>query len=204
MASRLNMDADELADAGVDADAVIRTALLVSLDKRSTMPDWPAFEKTVLALRKSPVRQTRSDANNASINLPRELPEQFRQVVESVRQSVQTDLPKIRDPALTVRRLFTQTPAFAGRYFWREDALAEVERFERQVTAVWDKATGGHLDDSSLLTLFLRIAAGSSHATLLTPTTAASLIRKARKSGLDRELPRQYIRQHAPIAMQDD
>ena len=204
MASRLNMDADELADAGVDADAVIRTALLVSLDKRSTMPDWPAFEKTVLALRKSPVRQARSDANNASINLPRELPEQFRQVVESVRQSVQTDLPKIRDPALPVRRLFTQTPAFAGRYFWREDALAEVERFERQVSAVWDKATGGHLDDSSLLTLFLRIAAGSSHATLLTPTTAASLIRKARKSGLDRKLPCQFIRQHAPMAMQDD
>ena len=114
------------------------------------------------------------------------------------------DLPRMLDPALPVRRLFTQTPAFVGRYFWREDALAEVEHFERQNSAAWDKATGGHLDDSSLLTLFLRIAAGSSHATLLTNSTASSLIRKIRKSGLDRELPRQFIRAHAPPALQDD
>ena len=52
--------------------------------------------------------------------------------------------------------------------------------------------------------MFLRIAAGSSHTTLLTPATAASLVRKVRKSGLDPELPRQFIRQHAPVALQDD
>jgi hypothetical protein len=121
-----------------------------------------------------------------------------------MRQSVIADLPKLLDPALPVRRLLAQTPAFVGRYFWNEDALAEVDHFERQNSAVWDKATGGHLDDSSLLTLFLRIAVGNSHTTLMTKTAATSLIRKVRKSGLDRELPRQFIRQHAPAALQDD
>ena len=75
--------------------------------------------------------------------------------------------------------------------------------FERRNSAVWDKATGGHLEDSSLLTLFLRIAAHSSHATLLTKAAAASLIRKIQNTGLDRELPRAFIRQHAPHALQD-
>lgn len=204
MASRLNMDADELAEAGVDAEAVIRTALLASLGRHRTMPDWNAFEQWILALRTSQVGQSGSGSNNAAIHLPEELPEPFREVVQSVRQSVEADLPKMRDPALPVRRLFTQTPAFVGRYFWSEDALAQVEHFARQTSALWDKATGGHLDDSSLLTLFLRIAASSSHMTLLTPTTAASLVRKVRKSGLNPELPRHFIRQHAPLAMQDD
>lgn len=205
LAGELDLDADELAQAGVDAEAVIRTALLARLGKRSTMPDWPDFEKWVSALRKKYPPRSASGADFASaIQLPADLPGQFVEVVESVRQSVLADLPKMLDPALPIRRLFAQTPAFVGRYFWREDALAEVDHFERQNSAVWDKATGGHLDDSSLLTLFVRIAAGSSNSTLLTKTTAAGLIRKIRKSGLDRDMPRQFIRQHAPVALQDD
>lgn len=204
MASRLDMDVDELADAAVDAEAVIRTALLAGNSRRGTMPDWPAFEKWILAWRKKYAARSTTGAASASINLPRDLPEQFRDVVESVRQSVLADLPKMIDPALPVHRLFNQNPAFVGRYFWSEDGAAELERFEHQNSAIWNKATGGHLDDSSLLTLFLRIAAGKSHTTLLTQTTATNLIRSVRKSGLDRELPRQFIRQHAPMSMQDD
>lgn len=204
MAGQLNLGADELADAGVDAEAVIRTALLARLGKRSTMPDWPTFEKWVLALRKKVRQPAAIDAVAVAITLPGDLPTRFVQVVDSVRQSLVADLPKILDPALPIRRLFTQIPAFVGRYYWNEDALAEVEHFARRNAAAWDTATGGHLDDSSLLTLFLCIAAGSSHKTLLTKTTAASLIRKVQKSGLDRELPRQFIGQHAPPALQDD
>lgn len=204
MAGKLDLDADELDEAAGDAEAVIRTALLARLGNRSTMPDWPTFEKWLLAMRKKLPRHAATDAGDVSINLPKDLPGEYLSVVDSVRQTVLTDLPKLLDPALPLRRLVTQTPAFIGRYFWYEDALAEVDHFERQISAVWDKASGGHLDDSSLLTLFLRIAAGSSHATLMTTSTAASLVRKIQKSGIDRELPRQFIRQHAPPALQDD
>jgi len=199
MAAQLELDADELADAGVDAEAVIRTALLARLARRSAMPDWPMLEKWIAALRKKVPAPS-----DTAVTLPRDLPGEFFQAVESVRQSVVADLPRLLDPALPIRRLLTQTPAFVGRYFWNEDALADVEHFERQNSAVWDKATGGHHDDSSLLTLFLRIGAGSSHATLLTKAAATSLIRKMHKSGIDSELPRQFIRQHAPLALQDD
>ena len=203
MAEQLDLSADELAEAGVDAEAVVRTALLAHLARQRTMPDWPTFDKWVALLRKQYHRPGKGGAVAVPISLHKDLPREFLDVVEPIRQSVLADLSKLLDPALPIRRLFTQTPAFAGRYFWREDALAEVDHFERQNSAVWDKATGGHLEDSSLLTLFLRIAAHSSHATLLTQATAASLVRKIQKSGLDRELPRVFIRQHAPPALQD-
>ena len=126
---------------------------------------------------------------------------------------------------MPTRKLFDQTPAFMGRYFWVEDALAEVDDFDRAVSDAWRKATGGHGDDSSLLTLFLTIAAGTAPKTLLTEKAAASLIRKIRKNnkgngvssvsslgrdsqenpvGLNPELVRQYILANAPEQHQGD
>ena len=55
-----------------------------------------------------------------------------------------------------------------------------------------------------LLTLFLRIATQGSHTTLLTEKTAMSLLRKIQKSGLDADLPRQFVRRYAPMQHQAD
>lgn len=208
MAEQLELDASELEAAGTDAEAVIRTALLTRLCKRRTLPDWLGFEKMVLSLRKkfpgNTLANTPDLAANVPLALPKDLPAPWREVVQSVHASVVADLPRILDVSLPVRRLFTQTPAFMGRYFWCEDPLAELEHFERSNSAVWDKATGGHSDDSSLLTLFLRIATGGSHATLLSEKLASSLVKKIQKSGLDTELPRQFVVQHAPAQLQPD
>jgi hypothetical protein len=51
-AEKFGMDADELEDAGRDAEAVIRTALLMLATRQTELPDWVAFEKTIAALRK--------------------------------------------------------------------------------------------------------------------------------------------------------
>lgn len=213
MTEQLGMDETELEEAGMDAEAVIRTALLTLTTKSRKLPDWVAFEKMIVALRKK--------ASPPLIALPKNLPAQYQAVVDAVRQSVQADLPKLLDVTLPARKLFNQTPAFMGRYFWVEDALSEVDNYERDVSAareardqsqskVWAKATQGHSDDSSLLTLFLTIAAGSPPKTLLTEKSAASLIRKIRKAtesgkvGLQPDLATQYIREHAPLAYQND
>jgi hypothetical protein len=211
LADALGMDAAELEEAGKDAEAVIRTALLVLAAKRTEMPDWVAFDKLVGLLRKK--------AGNAiTIPMPKNLPPEHQSVVHAVRQTVQADLPKILDPSLPTRKLFDQTPAFVGRYFWVEDGLAEVDDFDRAASDAWNKATGGHGDDSSLLTLFLTIATGLAPKTLLTEKAAASLIRRIRKDskrngvggslekpkGLDPELARQYILAHAPEQHQGD
>jgi hypothetical protein len=200
-AEQLDMDADELEDAGRDAEAVIRTALLMLATRQSRFPDWVTFQKTIAALRK---KAAASKAANLSIPLPKGLPAEFKSVVDGVRKSLHADLPKILDSTLPARKLFDQTPAFMGRYFWLEDALSEVDDFDRAASASWNKATGGHTDDSSLLTLFLSIAAGSAHKTLLTPKTAATLVRKIRKSGMKPELVTPYILGNAPAEFQND
>jgi hypothetical protein len=198
MADQLGLHADDLEEAGCDAEAVIRTALLAAAAKHKEMPDWVAFQKNIATLRKP--------SANKAINLaaPKNLPAQFKAAVEQVRQSVEADLPKILDAKLTPQKLFNQTPTFVGRYFWVEDGLAEVDHYDRQTSAAWNKATGGHSDDSSLLTLFLCIATGSTGKTLLTEKTAATLIRKIRKSGLQPELATAFIQANAPAEHQDD
>jgi len=200
LADLLGLDADVLEEAGKDAEAVIRTALLTLASKRTDMPDWVAFEKMVGALRK----KYAADASTLVIAMPKNLPLQLKTVVDSVRQSVQTDLSKILDTKLAVRKLFDQTPAFMGRYFWLEDGLSEVDHFDRSASAAWTKATGGHSDDSSLLTLFLCVAAGSTPKTVLTEKSASALIRKIRKSALQPELANAFILKNAPDQHQDD
>jgi hypothetical protein len=212
LADALGMEATELEEAGKDAEAVIRTALLLSALKRIEMPDWVAFEKLVSALRKKygePKVTGKAGASPgpsdaaAQISIPKNLPAQFKPVVEALRQSVLADLPKILDASVPARKLFDQTPAFMGRYFWLEDGLSEVDHYDRATSQAWQKATGGNADDGSLLTLFLCLAAGSPPKTLLTEKSATTLVRKIRKTGLQPELARQYIAQHAPEQHQD-
>lgn len=198
MADQLGLHADDLEEAGCDAEAVIRTALLAAATKHKDIPDWVAFQKIIASLRKT------SATKAINLAAPKNLPAEFKAAVEQVRKSVETDLPKILDTAITCQKLFNQTPAFVGRYFWVEDGLSEVDHFDRQTSAAWTKATGGHSDDSSLLTLFLCIATGSTGKTLLTEKTAATLIRKIRKSGVQPELATAFIQANAPTEHQDD
>ena len=199
LAGELGMDADELDEAGKDAEAVIRTALLVLAVGRIEMPDWVAFEKMVVALRKKQGASPKA----LPVAVPKKLPAHLHGVVSLVRQSVLADAPKILDPALPVRQLFDRSPAFMGRYFWVEDALAEVDHHDRQASAAWNKVTGGNSDDGSLLTLLLCVAAGATPKTMLTEKGAATLVRKIWKSGFHPALALQYLLDHAPAQHQD-
>ena len=195
LAGELGLDATELQEAGTDAEAVIRTALLLAMAKRQDMPDWTGFAALISALRKA---HGTPKARPLEVALPAHLPAPFVPVVAALRESVQGDLAKILDATLSPRKLFDQTPSFLGRYFWLEGALSEVDHFDRAVSAAWHTATAGHQDDGSLLTLFLCVAAGASARTLLTEKSATALLRKIRKSGLQPPLASRYIAEHAP------
>ena len=214
LAAQLGMDAADLEEAGKDAEAVIRTALLALATGRTDMPDWVAFEKMIAMLRKKygagkavgqgKARSDSDEGSALSLRMPENLPENLRHVVDAVRESMKADVPNILDPALAPRQLFDQTPAFMGRYFWIEDGLSEVDHHDRLTSSAWTKATGGLSDDGSLLTLFLCIAAGASPKTLLTEKSASTLVRKIQKSGLDVALAHQYIVANAPAQCQQD
>jgi hypothetical protein len=196
-AEQFGLPADDLQDAEPDAEAVIRTALLLGMTRRKELPDWVAFEKLIAALRaKRPAPEL--------LKLPNDLPAEYQPVVESVRQSVIGDWPKLLDARLTPRTLFDQTPAFMGRYFWLEDGLSEVSQHDRNRSAAWDKLTQGHSDDGTVLTLCLCVAAGSAPKTLLSEKSAAALVRKIRKHGLKPALATDYLKAHAPEQHQDD
>lgn len=221
LADELGMDADELEEAGKDAEAVIRTALLALATGLKKMPDWPAFEKMVIALRKREATATKGSKSSGKpgkedalrarildkpldVSLPKGLPAEFEEVVETLRQSVLKDLPRIMDDAASPRQLFDRTPSFTGRYFWIEDAVAEINHHDRMASDAWNKVTGGHSDEGSLLTMLLCIAAGAPPKTLLTEKGAAALVRKIRTSGFNAELARQYLADHAPAQYQQD
>lgn len=215
LADHLGMDAADLEEADADAEAVIRTALLALATRRSEIPDWVAFEKMITALRKkhgaaqTPVKakntdQPGSQQSTLAIVLPKNLPNQLKPVVQTMHQSVLADLPKILDARVPARKLFDQTPAFMGRYFWVEDGLNEVAHHDRSASEAWHKAAKGHADENALLTLFLCVATRTAPKTLLTEKTAATLIRKIRKTGLDPDLARDYIQHHAPAPHQED
>ena len=197
LADAYGLSADELQDAEPDAEAVIRTALLVGMTRRKELPDWVSFEKMIATMRDKQRAAT-------ELRLQANLPEEFKAVVESVRQSVLKDWPKLLDVRLGARKLFDQTPAFMGRYFWLEDALSEVDHHDRNRSAAWEKLTQGHSDDGTVLTLCLCVAAGSPVKTLLSEKAAASLIRKLRKYGWQPPLARDYLSQHAPEHLQPD
>jgi hypothetical protein len=204
LAGTLGLEASDLEEAGKDAEAVIRTALLAHALRRSDMPDWVAFEKMVNALRRKYATADGAATKGFSLPLPKNLPPRLQPVVDGVRQSVLGDLPKILDATQSPRTLFDRTPAFLGRYFWREDGLSEVDHLDHRVSAAWHKATAGHDDDSSLLTLFLCLAASSPAKTVLTEKAAATLLRKIRKSGLDARLAQEFIVHQAPAQHQAD
>ena len=199
-AAQYELDIDALQEEGKDAEAVIRTALLLGLSKRTEMPDWPAFNQLITALRK----KYAAGVQLPPLALPKGLPAPLQPAVEALRQSVLADWPRIVDAATTPKKLFDQTPAFLGRYFWLDDALAEVDDYERSVSATWAKTTGGHEDEGSLLTLLLCVAAGSAPKTLLTEKAAGTLVRKIRKSGLQSDAAVAFVQCHAPTQFQAD
>ncbi len=200
LAGELGLDADDLEEAGADAEALIRTALLVMAAGRRRMPDWVAFDKMIAGLRK----KHSVDTLVSTISMPKNLPADLLPVLEAVRQSVLVDLPKILDVSQASRRLFNQTPAFMGRYFWLEDGLSEVDDHDRSASGAWDKLTGGNGDDGSLLTLFFCVSAHAAPKTLLTEKSAGTLIRKIQKAGFKPEAVNQYIANHAPAQYQGD
>ena len=226
LAEQLGLDEAALEEAHTHAEAVIRSALLALAAGRTEMPDWPAFEALVLALRKKyRAAKARAAAPDAKaglaslrmqavpLKLPAGLPAPFKEVVQSVMRSVRADLPQLLDSALAPRALLANDHGdhhapLLGRYFWLEDIASEMAHHERAVSLAWDRATGGNCDDGSLLTLFVCVAAGAAPKTLLTEKAAAALVRKMQKPGarpgFEPALARQYILGHAPLASQGD
>ena len=215
LADFYGLDDEELVEAGTDAEAVIRTSLLALTFKAKQLPDWTAFVRLIERLR-SHVAQ---HGVMPTLVLPTNLPIEYWLVLENVHASVVKDLPKLWDANLPVRKLFLQTPAFIGRYFWQENPLGDIDSYEREVddkhaarmqqsSETWQTITQGHSDDATLLTIFLCVATDTKPTALLTESAAKTVVRKIRKAvldgqaGADSAKVSQFLEEHAPPAYQ--
>lgn len=201
LAEQRGMDYDALLEEGPDAEAVIRTCLLMGMTRRSDMPDWVTFEKVVASLR---AKFGSKATELPKLLAPKGAPAQWAATLQTQRESIWNDWHKIVDSSVPVRKLFQNTPAFTGRYFWLEDGLAEVDEWERSISAAWTQATQGAEDEGSLMTVFVTLAAGNKPSTVLTEKQAATLVRKIRKNGLHAQVAADFIRSHAPPDFRDD
>ncbi|WP_201744875.1 hypothetical protein, partial [Escherichia coli] len=95
LAEQYDLDADELEAAGADADAVIRTGLLMQALAPQAMGlgEWPnaaAFEKLLTALRKKMATPT-------PLRLPPGVPAALREVMQVQCAAVLADIPRLLD-----------------------------------------------------------------------------------------------------------
>ncbi len=193
-AQKLGTARRELRDAQTDAEALIRTGLLMLSAGRSQLPNWGQFEGAVELLRK---RNAAGKPN--TLTLPAGLPLAFKPLVTDMLKSIiGDDLPKILDPEVKPRKLFLQSMGFMGRYYWLDEEIEDISNFDRAVSDQWIKLTQRHTDDSSLITLFLCITAGVTRKTIISEATAGSIVRKLRKNGLHPETASDFIRDYAP------
>ncbi len=184
----------ELLATDTDSEAVIRTALLCATAGRSLMPNWAQFETVVNQLRK------RAEGGKAvRLALPKGVPAEYQPVLQATLDSLQEhDLPKILDASAKPRKLFIQSLAFMGRYFWLDEGVDDISELDRAISDQWLKLTQRHTDDGSLITLFLCIATGSTRKTTLTEAAAATLVRKIRKGSYQPAQASDFIFEFAP------
>ena len=219
LAAQYDLDVDDLEEAGTDAEAVIRAALLwrAVAPRAGVWPTAPALEKVLTAQRK---KRGTGALPALKLHLPSSLPAKLHSAVEAEFAAVQADWPRWMDAAQPLRTLLRPLSRLRARYFFADDPLAEMEEYEQQLAVLteldegeaapqpasktWLRLTQGQTDEHALLTLLLCIAVGTPKKTLLTEKTAASLVRKIRKHGWQPALAAQFIAEHAPGAFQQD
>ncbi|MGQ0710770.1 MAG: hypothetical protein ACT4NV_13620 [Rhodoferax sp.] len=195
----LGLDDEDLQSSGHDADAVVRTALLALGARRKEYPDWRMFEKLAAFW----IKQLDAPAGHV-LKIPALLPADLQAVAQPLLDSVLADLRWARDSGQPLRRVFQQTSAFMGRYYWIEDGMAAVVDYDRAVSKEWARKVGDAQEESAVLTALVCMAVGSPPKPVLTEKAAAALVRKLRKSGWQPAQVSDFVRAHAPVAHRDD
>ncbi|MES2830474.1 MAG: hypothetical protein V4695_00590 [Pseudomonadota bacterium] len=182
----------------IDADAVIRTALLNRLEGSSGWPGLQEFAQRITVLHKR-ISKKSPDACKFPEALLVDVPEQHRAVAASIGRDIATqDLPYLADPKLA---LDAMVHMLEPRYFLRETGLEDIDEHDAIVSREWQQLTRGKEDPYSRLTLFVCLAAGIKPKTTLSLTEARALIRRVRQSGFDYTAVPMLINTSAPYSI---
>jgi hypothetical protein len=198
-AERLGVPADDIST--VASESIIRTALLLHLagGTAASLPNAAEFVGLLAQLRENGIAAKGRKSLAAVLKL---LPEAYKKVARRELHKLENDdLPRILDASQAINKLI---PKLEPLYFLRDFDLEEASQFSAGVSQDWQKITAGKVDDNSLLTIFLCLAADTPPRAALSKAAARTLIGKIRKAGLQRQPALAFIRAFAPYAMQDD
>ena len=198
-AEKLSMPASGITT--VSVESIIRTAMLVYLSGTTpvSIPNSAGLIGIFGAIRQKGIPAKGRKLLN---EIFRALPAASLAIAQRELKKVETeDLPRIRDATLPMRRLIQELEPL---YFLRDFGPEDASLFDAAVSEDWQRMTGGKTDDSSLLTIFVCLAADLPPRPTLTKAAARALIRKVRVDGFKRLPVLGFIRAYAPYEMQDD
>ena len=185
----------------VSVESIIRTALLVNLagQAAASVPNAAEFAATLAVIRKKGVP---SKGRKRIREVFQSLPDAYHAVAEGELKKLEAeDLPKILDASLPIEELMRELEPL---YFLRDFGPEDAGQLDAMISKDWHRITRGKTDDSSLLTVFVCLAADTPPRPVLTRTAARTLIRKLRADGFQRPPVLVFIRGFAPYAMQAD
>ncbi|HMW17163.1 MAG TPA: hypothetical protein PKN13_02245 [Accumulibacter sp.] len=186
---------------GASAETILRSALLVTLSGKSVplLPNGSEFLGLLKHLHgKSVSTKSRQRVHTLLAGLS---PSAQPSVEREWRHLEKHDIPRLLDRNEPLDRLYTD---LAPAYFLRDFNIDDSAPLEAATSSRWRQVTGGKTDDSALLTVFVCLAVGVAPKPTLSRKAARALIQQSRTDGLRNEPVRAFIRDFAPLAMQDD
>lgn len=206
----MDLTQTELQEEDVEANAVVRTAILKRLMDEGDAPieNQIEFAMIIEALRTQAKSKTKGkksaifDAEKArALILSDDVPEKFHELsLQILDEILKRDLPLIADAKNSLDRLVFE---LKERYFICAHEIEDTSDYDALVSKEWSKLTKGKTDIDSLLTLFLCIAMDVPAKTSLPEKSAKSIVKKIREQGLDAQKMIAWIKSTAPHEKQE-
>lgn len=184
-------------DQHCEADALIRSALLIGMQKNGDKTPH-CFDQIEFA---SLLDRMRKKGFHEASTIRLQLTAEEQHVAALLQQDiVENDVPKVVNKTIPLDSLINQ---LKNRYFIRGHEMEDTASYDALVSKEWSKHTKGQNDIDAVLTLLLCIAAKLPNKVSLSESAAKTLIKKIRKEGFYPELASQFIQQHAPFEKQE-
>jgi hypothetical protein len=192
-------------DQHCEADALIRSALLIKMQKvsaNSEIVPQHCFDQIEFASLLNSMRKKGLTRLEDPIILPGiKLNEIEQNIVTLLKNDiVANDLPKITNKKLSLDNLIHQ---LKSRYFILGHEMEDTAHYDTLVSKEWNTHTKGKNDIDAILTLLLCKAAKAPDNITLSKSTARKIIKKIRSEGFYPELGSQFIKEHAPFEKQE-
>ncbi|MDI1300167.1 hypothetical protein [Methylotenera sp.] len=192
LVKKLGATVSELNDMHASTQHVIRTSLLSlafgakkAIASKTKFPDEATLYEIFTSMRKE--WALLGDVTYSS-KFIEDVPAEFQVNIKTTLQSIKNeDIPKIVNQSVSLESVLNDLKH--SKYFYLHDQLNEVSRFDKALAADWFSLIGNTdasstNEDSSLLTLFLCVAAGVARKSTLKAFEAKKAVLNIRENGL--------------------